>query len=158
MTDIAPPPLNLQPLFTLTLDVDFAATTLIGVIPAGRRSIAPVTGGRFGGPRLNGSVRPGADWVIARPDGVVLIDVRLTLDSDDGAVLYLSYQGRLIAPPTVLGQLFSGASVDPAAYSLVVTARLECGDTRYTWVNDSVIVGVGEQRPTGVTYRMAMVG
>ncbi|MBL6754568.1 MAG: DUF3237 family protein, partial [Pseudomonadales bacterium] len=50
------------------------------------------SGGAFSGERLSGSVAPGgADWVVLRDDGTLLIDVRLTLLTDDGAVIYLSY-------------------------------------------------------------------
>ena len=59
----------------------------MGAALAGLRRIAPVTGGTFAGERLSGTVIGGADWVINRPDGVMVIDVRLTLKTDDGANL-----------------------------------------------------------------------
>ncbi|MCE2829890.1 MAG: DUF3237 domain-containing protein [Sphingomonadales bacterium] len=72
-----------SPLVTLSLTVDFAAMVSIGKTPSGLRRIAPVTGGTFSGDRLNGTVLPGGnDWVINRADGVMVIDVRLTLQSD----------------------------------------------------------------------------
>lgn len=84
-------------LLTLSLTVDFAGMISIGQTPAGLRRIAPVTGGTFSGERLNGVALAGADWVINRPDGVMVIDARLPLRTDDGAMIYLTYQGRFLA-------------------------------------------------------------
>ena len=79
----------------------------IGQTPAGMRRIAPVTGGHFTGDRLNGTVLPGGnDWVINRHDGVMVIDVRLTLQTDDGALVYLTYQGRFLANADAMARCF----------------------------------------------------
>ena len=145
-------------LLTLTLDVDFAATTVIGDTPAGSRRIAPVTGGTFVGDRLRGTVLPGADWAIVRPDGVLVIDVRLTLKTDDGAAIFLRYTGRLAASPDAMARFRQGALLDPADYSLVVTAQLECGDARYRWLNDVVVAGTGRQTATGPVYSLFEIG
>ena len=152
-------PLEHQHLMTLTLAVDFAGMIDIGAVPVGRRRIAPVTGGRFAGPRLAGSVLPGgADWVINRADGVMLIDVRLTLKTDDGAPIYLAYQGRFAATSEAMARFGKGALLAPGEYSLAITARLECGDTRYDWLNDLVIAGTGEQTLAGPIYSLFAIG
>lgn len=146
------------PLTTLTLTVDFRAMTLIGETPAGLRRIAPVTGGTFAGERLSGTVIGGADWVINRPDGVMVIDVRLTLKTDDSAMVYLTYQGRFLAAPEVMARFAKGAVLDPSEYSLAVVARFECGDERYRWLNDAVVVGTGVQTATGPVYSLFTIG
>lgn len=145
-------------LMTLTLDVGFGAMTTIGATPAGLRRIAPVTGGRFEGARLHGAVIGGADWVVNRPDAVMAIDVRLTLKTEDGAAIYLAYSGRFLAAPEVMARFGRGAHLDPSEYSLAVTARLECGDERYRWLNDVIATGVGRQTPTGVAYELFSIG
>ena len=62
-------------------------------LDAGHTRIAPVTGGSFSGPRLKGTVRDGgADW-ITQVSGHSSLDVRITLDTDDGAVIYMTYKG-----------------------------------------------------------------
>ena len=80
----------------LSLDIDLAA-----IVPIGNgRLVAPVAGGRFAGDRLSGKVLPGgADWVTQVADGRSMIDVRLTLQTDDGATLGLTYQGRFLGAP-----------------------------------------------------------
>ncbi len=139
---------------TLTLTVGFDQMTAIGKTPAGLRRIAPVTGGTFVGERLRGTVLGGADWVINRPDGVMIIDVRLTLTTDDGAAIYLTYQGRFLAAPDAMARFNRGALLDPAEYSLAVTARFECGDERYAWLGDVIAVGTGEQTTSGPIYTL----
>ena len=147
-----------QPLITLSLTVDFAGMRVIGQTPAGLRRIAPVTGGTFTGDRLNGTVLPGADWVINRPDGVMVIDVRLVLKTDDDALIYLTYQGRFLAEPAAMARFAKGALLDPSDYSLAITVRFECGDDRYAWLNNVVAVGTGEQTATGPIYSIFEVG
>ena len=150
--------LQSTPLLTLTLTVDFRGMTMIGDTPAGLRRIAPVTGGTFTGDRLSGTVIGGADWVINRADGVMVIDVRLTLKTDDGALVYLTYQGRFLAAPEVMARFAKGAVLDPSEYSLAVIARFESGDQRYRWLNDAIVVGTGEQTASGPVYSLFTVG
>lgn len=146
-------------LITLTLTVDFAGMVHIGQTPAGLRRIAPVTGGSFVGERLNGEVLPGGnDWLINRADGVMAIDVRLTLKTDYGARIYLSYQGRFLAAPDAMERFAKGIPLDPSEYSLAMVARFECGDPRYDWLNNLVAVGTGERTPTGPIYTIFEIG
>ena len=145
-------------LITLTLAVDFPNTVVIGDTPAGSRRIAPVAGGSFSGERLNGIVHPGTDWALIRPDGVLVIDVRLTLETDDGAKLYLRYEGRFVAAPDAMARFSKGHLLDPSDYSLVVTAKFECGDPRYQWLNNVIAAGTGEQTPAGPLYSFFQIG
>lgn len=118
---------------TMTLEVGFAAMRTIGKTPGGLRRIAPVNGGTFTGDRLAGTVLPGgADWVINRADGVMVTDVRLTLQTGDGALIYLTYQGRFVATPEVMARFNRGALLAPEDYSLAIVARFERGDARYS--------------------------
>lgn len=146
-------------LITLTLTVDFAGTVSIGKTPAGLRRIAPVTGGHFAGERLSGKVLPGGqDWVINREDGVMVIDVRLTLQTEDGALIYMTYQGRLIADAEAMARFRKGAVLEASEYSLAINARFECGDDRYAWLNNSIAVGTGEQAIDGPIYSIYEIG
>jgi len=142
------------PLLTLTLTVAFDKMTTIGKTPAGLRRIAPVTGGTFEGERLRGTVVGGDDWVINRHDGTMVIDVRLTLRTDDGANIYLTYLGRFLAAPDAMARFNRGGLLDPSEYSLAIVAKLECGDERYAWLNDVVAVGTGEQTVAGPIYSL----
>ncbi|MBC7768714.1 MAG: DUF3237 domain-containing protein [Phycisphaerales bacterium] len=145
-------------LMTLTLDVGSAAMITVGATPAGVRRIAPVTGGAFVGARLNGVVLGGADWVVNRPDGVMAVDVRLTLRTADDAAIYIAYTGRFLAAPDAMERFGRGAQLKSSEYSLAISARFECGDTRYSWLNNVVAVGAGRQTLTGVVYQIFEVG
>ncbi len=139
-------------LTTLHLVVDFAGVTAIGQTAAGSRGIAPVTGGHFAGPVLNGVVDPGSDWFINLPDGNLAIDVRLTLRTDDGAAIYLSYQGKMIADSEAMARFRKGEQLAEGEYSLNAIAKFECGDERYRWLNNALAIAIGEQTPTGPIY------
>ena len=142
-------------LTTLSLDVDLAGIVAIGDTPSGRRIVAPVKGGSFAGERLSGTVLPGgADWVIRRADGNSTIDVRLTLRTDDGATLGLTYTGRFLGAAGSMQRFVAGQPIDASAFSLQTVARVETGDTRYAWLNDAIIIGVGEQTASGPAYQL----
>lgn len=143
----------------MTLTIDYPAMVNIGKTPAGMRRIAPVSGGSFVGERLSGTVLPGGnDWVINRSDAVMILDVRLTLQTTDGALIYLRYEGRFLAVSEVMARLAKGDALDPSEYSLAIIAKFECGDERYAWLNNVVAVGTGERAKTGPIYSIFEVG
>lgn len=143
---------------TLALDVDFASTKQIGRIPGGHRGIAPVTGGIFEGPRLKGTVAAGSDWFVVEADGSLLIDVRLTLTTNDGVDIYLSYTGSMSGDGDALVRFAKGELLEESEYNLIIQAKLECGDERYSWLNKLTVVGVGRQTLTGPLYSLFALG
>ena len=152
-------PLTYKHLTTLRLDVDSRNSAQIGATPEGRRTIAPVSGGQFEGDRLSGEVLPGgADWVRFRSDGTMMIDVRLTLQTDDGASIYLSYAGRFLGAATAMADLAAGKTLAPEDYSLVTVAKFECGDEKYRWLNDVIAVATGEQSGFNPVYTIYEIG
>ena len=127
----------------------------VGLTPGGHRRILIVQGGEFSGPRLRGRVLPGGgDWTLTREDGSSRLDVRITLETHDGALIYAHYHGILHAEPEVLRRLRAGETVDPAAYYFRVVPFFETAATSYDWLNRVVAVGVGERTPTGVSYKV----
>ena len=100
------PTLRSAHLFTLTLDVDPNFTD-VGDTPYGHRRIATVKGGRFEGEELKGTVlpTPAGDWLLMRRDGILMLDVRLTLKTDDGHLVYMSYRGMRHGPAWVIEAL-----------------------------------------------------
>ena len=68
----------------------------LGTTPAGRRLIGLADGGRFDGDRLHAKVAAvGADWLVIEPDGTGMVDARLLLETDEGALIHVTYQGRV---------------------------------------------------------------
>ena len=147
--------LDSRHLMTLTLAVDFAATLGIGAMAQGRRRIAPITGGQFSGDRLAGSVLPGgADWVIYRPDGAMAIDVRITLKTDDDALIYCTYQGLFKAEAEPMTRFMRGEMLGEDEYRIRTIVKFETGAPKYQWLNDTLAIGLGQQTATGPIYRI----
>ena len=121
--------MNLQPLFRA--EIALAAAQELGETPQGRRRIIGITGGRFSGERLSGRVLPGgADWQVIRSDGVADLDARYTLETADGALIYVRNRGYRHGPAEILRRLASGENVDPGLYYMRTTPRFETGDPR----------------------------
>lgn len=149
------PELKSKHLTTLQLTVDYAGMLAIGKSGIGRRRVAPVSGGTFRGERLSGHVLPGgADWVINRNDGVMVVDVRLTLKTDDNALIYLTYQGALRTTTEAMGRFNKGGLLTDEEFNLRTIARFETGAENYLWLNDMISVGVGRQTATGPVYEI----
>ena len=67
---------------------------VIGALPEGIRINFEVTGGEVSGDRIRGILKPvGGDWFTLRSDGVGVLDVRATIETHDGALIYIHYQG-----------------------------------------------------------------
>jgi hypothetical protein len=141
--------LKLQALFKA--DIELAPAQELGAGPLGRRRIIAITGGRFFGQRLSGRVLPGgADWQVIRADGVAELDTRYTLETADGALVYVRNRGYRHGPADVLKRLAAGENVDPAQYYMRTTPLFETGDERYAWLNRIVCVATGARRPAAV--------
>ena len=140
-------------LFAITLDVDEPQD--FGATPVGTRRVVVVTGGRFDGPNLSGTVRPGgADWLLLRADGSWQLDVRLTLLTDDGALIGMTYRGLRHGPPEVMERLNRGEAVDSSEYYFRVAPRFETASEKYAWLNGILAVGVGTRTPEGPSYQV----
>lgn len=123
----------------------------VGDIPKGNRQILIGKGGEFKGKRLQGEILPhGADWYLTRPDGVGELDVRVTLRTDDGELIYMQSDGYLRYSMEVAKRLLSGVA-EPHEYYLREKTSFETAAEKYRWLNSVVAVGTG-------WYGPAMVG
>jgi hypothetical protein len=140
---------KLQLLYTSRIDI--APLLDVGNAPYGQRRIISIMGGAFSGPRLSGRVLPGgADWQIVRSDGIVEVDARYTLETDDGAFIYITNWGLRRGPPEVISRLSAGESVDPSEYYFRTAPTFETGAPRYAWLNGIIAVAAGERRADAV--------
>jgi hypothetical protein len=115
----------------LVLDVD-------DQLDAGHTRIAPVTGGTFSGPGISGTVHPGgADW-ITQVSGHSSLDVRITLETDDGEIIYMSYTGVV-------------ARGENGLYWRV-RPIFNTTSEQYDWLNHAVFIGKNKQIPGKVAY------
>ena len=104
----------------------------LGDIAQGRRRIVPLTGGTFTGPELNGKLLPGssADWQLVLPDGTALGDIRYTLQTDDGDLLYVQSRGVRHGSAEVLERLARGENVDASEYTFRTSTQIETAAPR----------------------------
>ena len=128
-------PINTRPLMVLRLAT--SATQDIGSTPQGRLTIFPVVGGSFEGDRLRGKVLAGGgDWVTARADGTFELDLRVTLETDDGALIHMTFTGVR----------------DDANHYLRTLPRFETAAPKYAFLNRLLAVGIGEIGPEGPVH------
>ena len=121
----------------------------LGEIAQGRRRIVPLTVGTFTGPELNGKLLPGssADWQIVLPDGTALGDIRYTLQTDDGDLLYVQSRGVRHGNADVLERLARGEDVDASEYTFRTSAQIETAAPALDWLNKGVFISVGAAGP-----------
>src|SRR5216684_1050221 len=125
----------------MTLQVVVPPPQKLGAVPHGARVIAPITGGTFEGPRLRGKVLPGGgDWTLLRADGVLELDLRVTLETDDGALIHMTSFGLRHGPPEVIAMIARGETVDPSKYYFRTTPRFETSHPKYAFLNRLVAV------------------
>jgi hypothetical protein len=149
---------DLKTEFLCEVSVDLEAPQEIGTTPHGNRQIHYVKGGTVEGPKIKGEVLPGGgDWLLLRPDGAGELDVRATVRTDDGHLIYTYYRGILNAPPEVMQRALQGEAVDPSEYYFRIAPVYETASEKYGWLNRIVAVGVGRYRPGWVGYTIYAV-
>jgi muconolactone delta-isomerase len=145
--------------FVYRLEATLAEPLDVGDTAGGRRRIAVQTGGTFTGPGLNGTLLPGAsaDWQLVLPDGTALGDIRYTLQTDDGDVLYVQSRGIRHGPADVLARLARGEDVDASEYTFRAATQIETAAPELEWMNKGIFVSVGGRRPGVVIYETYLV-
>lgn len=139
--------------FLMTMEVAVAPPQKIGAVPHGTRATVPITSGHFEGPRLRGSVLPGGgDWTLLRSDGVLELDLRVTLETEDGALIHMASFGLRHGPAEVLAALARGEHVDASSYYFRTTARFETGHPKYAFLNRLLAVTSGDRKAAGPIY------
>lgn len=145
--------LRCQPLFIFWIDVN--APYLIGTTPGYDRRIGEITGGRFEGERVHGKIlSSGSDWQSLRSDGTTTINVRMVMQTDDGALIGMTYQGMRHGPKEVMERLGRGENVNPSEYYFRITPYFETSSEKYGWLNRIVSVGYGARMAGGALYQV----
>jgi len=132
----------------------------LGDVAQGRRRIVPLTSGTFAGPELNGTLLPGtsADWQVVLPDGTAVGDIRYTLQTDGGDLLYVQSRGLRHGSAEVLARLARDEDVDASEYTFRTSTQIETAAPELDWLNKGVFISVGARRPDRVIYETYLVG
>src|SRR5262245_30484100 len=112
--------------------------------PSGMRVIFEMSDYRFEGERFTATQKgvAAADWLVVGPEGTATLDVRVTLETDDGAMVLLRYGGRI------------DASAGLGGAPIYATPQFETGDDRYTWLNRIQAVAKGTLAGSTLTYEV----
>jgi hypothetical protein len=138
-------------LFKMSLEVEDPVQ--IGQTHAGNRRVIGVSGGVFEGPRLKGRVLPGgSDWILVRRDGVLIQDVKIVLQTDDGHNILMSYRGMRHGPEPVIERVDNGEDPDPSEYYFRTAPVFEVPAGEYDWLNKLVAFAMGRRLHAGVIY------
>jgi len=141
------------------LEATVAQPLDLGETAQGRRRIVALTGGTFTGPELNGRLLPGAsaDWQLVLPAGTTLGDIRPTLETDDGEVLWVRSRSIRHGTSEVLDRLARGEPVDASEYTFRASTRIETSAPGLDWLNKGIFISVGGRTPHGVIYETHLV-
>lgn len=150
------------PLCVVQIALAKAAPVVMGQTPWRNRRHSAIVGGTLSGEWLNGTVLPeGGDWseLGVEPNGsaVTLLNVNSIWQTDDGALIHVSYSGRLYIPAAVLPRFRDPTQIDlltPDQYYFRIQPTFETADPRYGWLNRLVAIGYGRRTATGVTYEV----
>src|SRR6516162_8125023 len=145
--------LRLQPLFIFHIEVK--PPSIIGATPGHDRRIGEIAGGRFEGERLRGKVLSGgSDWQSLRNDATTTLNVRLVMETDDGALIGMTYLGMRHGPKEVMDRLARGEKVSPSEYYMRATPYYETSSEKYGWLNRIVSVAYGHRMTGGAIYQV----
>ncbi|WAH55386.1 DUF3237 domain-containing protein [Pseudomonas silvicola] len=102
--------------------------------PKGTRILVDVSEGHWEGERLRATQKgiAAGDWAHMDEQGIVSVDVRMLLETHDGALIYVNYQGRVDASKQGNAPIW-------------IAPTFETGDSRYTWLNKIQAVGKGHK-------------
>jgi hypothetical protein len=141
------------------LEATLAQPLDLGEVAGGRRRIVPLIGGSFTGRELNGTLLPGAsaDWQTVLPDGTALGDIRYTLRTDDGDLIYVRSRSVRHGPPEVLARLGRGEDVDASEYTFRASTQIETAAPHLAWLNQGVFISVGGRLADSVIYETWLV-
>jgi hypothetical protein len=142
-----PPPLVTEFAFTATVQVGEPLT--VDRTPDGVRRYIPIVGGTVSGPLLNGIVLAvGGDSQMIRSDGLVIVEARYMISTDDGILISVTNRGFRHGPPAVMARLMRGEHVAREEYYFRTVAQFEAPiGSRYASLNEYLFIGTAEREP-----------
>jgi hypothetical protein len=145
--------LRYQPLFVFQIEVK--PPSIIGATPGHDRRVGEITGGRFEGEKLRGRILSGgSDWQSLRADRATTLNVRFVMETDDQALIGMTYLGIRHGPKEVLDRIARGEDVNPSEYYMRATAYYETASEKYGWLNRIVSVACGHRVAGGAIYQV----
>ena len=134
--------------YTMEHIFSYEATTnptpdFIGPVAQGIRLNAYFNGGTVSGPKVKGKILAvGGDFITVRTDGVGDIDVRLSIQTDDGALIYQTNTGVLELGENGY-QDFLNMNIPPVT-QVRANIRFQTAHPNYQWLNRKQCIGIGQ--------------
>jgi Protein of unknown function (DUF3237) len=141
-----------RPLFTMQIKGE---TQPLGQTHGVERQVIILTECIIGGDRIKGRVLPGgSDWLTVEPDGAVLLDCRMVIQTDDGQMIGVNYWGLRHGPPDAMAGLHRGEAVDTSKFYHRVAILFDTSAEKYKWLNRILAIGKGRKLPVGAVYEV----
>lgn len=151
MPDRAPSPSQPNLKFVMHITAQIADPIELGEIHGAKRRVVPITGGSFEGPHLRGKILPGgADWQMMRPDGVLVVYARYTLQTDTGDLITVENRGFRHGKPDLAARIALGERVPPSEYYFMTAPVFETTAPHLQWLTETVFVGPAEREKNRV--------
>jgi len=145
--------------FLFYFEANLNSPQAVGPVLTGTRIIFPAKDGFVKGEKINGKILAGdaADWGLILDSTTFKIDVRLTIETDDSALIYMTYSGYIHADARKFAMIFAGKAdeLSPSDYYYRINPLFETGSPKYAWLNHTVAIGVGSLPVPGkVAFRV----
>jgi Protein of unknown function (DUF3237) len=131
---------------TVSIETEYLATVEAPLEPgqsAGSRVMVDVpAGGTVRGPKINGTlVPPAGDWLTVMPDGILRLDVRATIKTNDGEIILVTYSGAFAANKEVNDRLNNGEAITSKDAYFITAPQFSTGSKKYEWLNQIQAIG-----------------
>jgi hypothetical protein len=130
---------------TVSIETDYLMT-LEGICepgqPMGQRLVVNCTGGSAHGPKINATViPPTGDWLIPVTEGLLRLDVRGTLKTDDGELIFFEYGGVISGSKEAGDRLAKGEVLTAKDVYFMTAPKFSTSSKKYDWLNHIQAVG-----------------
>ena len=143
---------------SVSIETEYLMTFEFVVDPAqevGPRRIVNVQSGTAHGPKVNGTfIPPAGDWLTPQPDGSFRLDVRGTIKTDDGEMIFVEYTGVVVSTEEATDRYNKGEVITSKDEYFVTAPRFTTASKKYEWINQLQAVGkmVSRQRNGQLKY------
>jgi hypothetical protein len=123
---------------------------VIGETPEGIRLNFQVSGGSYSGKICGRSCGISGDWLNVRPDGIGILDTKITINTGDGATLLLIGSGTVDLGRDGYRSVAAGRYPDRAP--IVEVMRFLASDPKYAWLLRLQCMAIGYATTEKVCY------
>jgi hypothetical protein len=144
--------------FLFDLEIDLKPPQVVGPVLKGTRLISPFKDGFVKSDKINGKVLEcSGDWGLLIDSTTFKVDSRAAIQTDDGALIYITYTGYSYATAKIAALIGAGkgGELSPADYYFRTRVSFETSAPGYAWLNHTVAIGVGRFPAAGkVAFRI----